>query len=279
MAGGLWGNIFQSIASTANFTGQLIGANQIKAAKVAEYTPVDLQAEQKKALTANLANQEQVQKLTSTTNTYNQSEANRLMEAAIPGWSKLQAKQMETAQGLLTNPYEMSPEQEAYIARKASERGISAGTRGQFADFSYLRDFGQNSTQIGLQKMGMANSITSLLASTAPRVNPMSPLSMYITPQQQAEETRFTNVTQQQIQQQKYNAETAAHNWKWQSYMNSWAQHNDELGAIWSSGLTGMGGTSNIVGNTGASGSSGGGMGGMIGDFGKGFGSAMSGIA
>ena len=86
---GLWGNIFQSIASTANFTGQIIGANQIKAAKTAQYTPVDLQDEQAKAVSGNLANLESIEKLTSKTNTYNQGEATRLMEQAIPGWSKL----------------------------------------------------------------------------------------------------------------------------------------------------------------------------------------------
>jgi len=272
---GLWGNIFQSIASTANFTGQIIGANQIKAAKTAQYTPVDLQDEQAKAVSGNLANLESIEKLTSKTNTYNQGEATRLMEQAIPGWSKLQSLATQQATKLLTNPYELDNDTQEYLAKQAAERGISAGTRGQFSDFSYLKDFGISSMQAAQSRTSQAQSLMSTLASTSPRVNPMSPISMYITPQQQADEARFTNVRQQETQQAQYNAEAARNNWKWQSYMSSWAQHNAEMGAIWSSGLTGMGGTSNIVGNTGAQGSGTS----MIGDFGSGFGSAMSGIA
>lgn len=274
MSGGLWGNIFQSIASTANFTGQLIGANQIKAPKTAQYTPVDLQAEQAKAVHGNLNNLEGINKLTERTNTFNQSEANRLMEAAIPGWSKLQASMTNTAQSLLKNPYELDKDQEEYLARVAAERGISAGTRGQFSDFSLMKDFGISSMQYGQSRINQAQSLMGLLASSSPRVNPMSPISMFISPQQQAEEARFTNVRTQDTLQAQYNAEAARNNWKWQSYMNSWAQHNAEMGAIWSSGLTGMGGTSNIVGNTGATGAGGGGggiggmMGGMMGGFG-----------
>ena len=275
MAGAPWGSIFQSIASTANFTGQLIGANQIKAPKTAQYTPVDLQAEQAKAVSGNLAKIESIEKLTSKTNTYNQSEATRLMEQAIPGWSQLRSAATAQAQKLLTNPYELDSDTQEYLAKQAAERGISAGTRGQFSDFSYLKDFGITSMQAAQSRISQAQSLMGTLASTSPRVNPMSPISMYITPQAQAEETRFTNVRQQETQQAQYNAEAARNNWKWQSYMNSWAQHNAEMGSIWSSGLTGMGSTSNIVGNTGASGAGGG----MVGDFGSGFGSAMSSFA
>lgn len=275
MAGAPWGNIFQSIASTANFTGQLIGANQIKAPKTAQYTPVDLQAEQAKAVSGNLANLESIEKLTSKTNTYNQSEATRLMEQAIPGWSQLQSAATAQAQKLLTNPYELDSDTQEYLAKQAAERGISAGTRGQFSDFSYLKDFGITSMQAAQSRISQAQSLMGTLASTSPRVNPMSPISMYITPQAQAEETRFTNVRQQETQQAQYNAEAARNNWKWQSYMNSWAQHNAEMGSIWSSGITGMGGKSKNVGKTGASGAGGG----MVGDFGSGFGSAMSSYA
>ena len=209
---GLWGNIFQSIASTANFTGQIIGANQIKAAKTAQYTPVDLQDEQAKAVSGNLANLESIEKLTSKTNTYNQGEATRLMEQAIPGWSKLQSLATQQATKLLTNPYELDNDTQEYLAKQAAERGISAGTRGQFSDFSYLKDFGISSMQAAQSRTSQAQSLMSTLASTSPRVNPMSPISMYITPQAQADEARFTNVRQQETQQAQYNAEAARNN-------------------------------------------------------------------
>ena len=180
---------FASVAGAAavGVGGKLLASSMQKTAKPVYQEKLDWQAEQKKAIEGNLATLPQAQQLSAATNTFNQSEANRLMEAAIPGWIQLQAQQMKTAQGLLTNPYEMSSEQEDYIARKAAERGISAGTRGQFSDFSYLRDFGQSSTQVGLQKIAAASNITQLLASTAPRVNPMSPLSMFVTPTQIAQ--------------------------------------------------------------------------------------------
>jgi hypothetical protein len=127
---------------------------------------------------------------------------------------------MGTAQGLLTNPYELDADTQQYIARKAAERGISAGTRGQFSDFSYLKDFGISSMNAASQKINQAQGIMGLLASTAPRVNPMSPMSMFVTPTQIAQSQQQQNIANQAIGQGAANAQAANSNYQNQQVWN-----------------------------------------------------------
>lgn len=182
--------------------------------------PIDWQEEQKKAISGNLANFGDASQLSERTNTFAQGEASRLMEMALPGWSKLQGTLSNQAQSLLTNPYDVPPEVAQNLARQAAERGISSGARGQFSDFSYLRDFGLNSLQMGQQRINQAQGIASMLASTAPRVNPMSPISMFINPTQVAAATQQQNAANQQVGQQAANAQASASNYNNQAIWN-----------------------------------------------------------
>lgn len=183
--------------------------------------PVDWQEEQKKAIGGNLANLADAEKLSSQTNTFAQGEASRLMEMALPGWNKLQGTLTSQAQNLLTNPYDVPPEVAQNLSRQAAERGVSSGARGQFSDFGYLKDFGLNSLQMGQQRINQAQGIASMLAQTAPRVNPMSPISMFITPQQQAATAQQQNMANQQVGQAAANAQTSASNYNNQAIWNS----------------------------------------------------------
>ncbi len=210
-------------ASTSSDAGAFLGGGQ-KAAPVAAFTPVDLQEEQRKAIGGNLANQEAIQSLTSSTNRFDQQQATELSEMALPGIGKLRSNLLKTSSDLLQNPYDLPPDVQENLARIASERGISAGTRGQFNDFSLLRDLGVNQLQYGQQRINQAGSIAGLVSSIAPKVNPMSPLSFYVTPGQSATVAGANNTGQQATTQAGNNSSTAASNFNTATWANLLSQ-------------------------------------------------------
>ena len=176
--------------------------------------PVDLQEEQTKALDGNLANQKKINTLVSSTNTFNQSQATSMMEQAIPGFTALQGKLMATTNDLLTNPYDLPKDVQTNLERLAAERGVSAGTRGTFNEFSLLRDLGVNSLQYGQSRINQAGGLAGIISSIAPKANVMSPLSFYNTPQQYAANQQLTNANNQATTQGAINAELAATNYQ-----------------------------------------------------------------
>jgi hypothetical protein len=192
--------------------GAITANNKPKAAQVAGYTPVDLQQQQKDAIAGNLASQSSIEDLLAKSNTFQQGQALTLANQAMPGYSDLAKSLTSRAQGLADHPYDVPKEVQDNLARIAAEKGISAGTRGQFNDFSLLRDFGVNELQYGQANLSQASQITNLLSSIAPKVNPMSPLSFYVTPEQNAANTTQNNQTQQGIAQSANNAQAAAQN-------------------------------------------------------------------
>lgn len=183
-----------------------------KAPKAAELKQVDPQAEQKKALQGNLASQGDIEQLLSRANTFTQDQANSLMERAVPGYAKIAQKFMSQADGMLTDPYSVPKDVTDNLTRLAAERGINTGVRGQAGDFSLARDFGINSLQYGQARLSQAQSILQTIAGLAPRVNPMSPMSFYITPAQQMTNTTQNNTGQFNAQQSQNNANAAASN-------------------------------------------------------------------
>lgn len=183
-----------------------------KAPKVAGIEDIDLQAEQKKALEGNLASQGSIEALISRGNQFSTDQALGITEKTMPGFGDLTKSLTSRAQGLADNPYDVPQEVQKNLERIAAEKGISAGTRGQFADFSLLRDLGVNQLEYGRSNLNQAQQITGLLSAIAPKVNPMSPLSFYVTPGQQAGTTANNRGQQRAIQQGGNNAEAAANN-------------------------------------------------------------------
>lgn len=183
-----------------------------KGAEAAPYESVDLQQEQRDALLGNIASQSQIEQLLSRSNAFQQGQALSLTEMAIPGFSNLSKKLTDTSTSLLENPYDLPKDVSENLARIAAERGISAGTRGQFNEFSLLRDLGINSLQYGQSRISQAGQLANLVSSIAPRVNPMSPLAFYVTPQQNAANTTMNNQTNQAIRQGANNSQAAASN-------------------------------------------------------------------
>ena len=207
-----------TIAAGATVYGSSQQASATKKAAAASAAnrvgPVDLQEEQTKALDGNLANQKKINTLVSSTNTFNQSQATSMMEQAIPGFSALQGKLMATTNDLLTNPYELPKDVQTNLERLASERGVSAGTRGTFNEFSLLRDLGVNSLQYGQSRINQAGSLAGIISSIAPTANVMSPLSFYNTPAQYAANQQLTNANNQATTQGAINANLAAANYQ-----------------------------------------------------------------
>jgi len=217
-------------------------SQQSKAAKAAakasaanQVAPVDLQEEQTKAIEGNIANQAKIESLVSSTNAFNQSQATSMMEQAIPGWSALQEKMMTTTNDLLTNPYDLPKDVQTNLERLAAERGVSAGTRGTFNEFSLLRDLGVNSLQYGQSRISQAGGLASLMSSIAPKANVMSPLSFYNTPAQYAANQQLTNANNQAVAQGAINANLAATNYQNAGIANAVTGLAGTLGSVdWS---------------------------------------------
>lgn len=206
-----WGIVAGAAITTV---GGIVSAKQMKTGNAVYQEKLDWQAEQQKAIEGNLATLPQSEKLSAATNTFNQSESNRLMEAALPGWSKLQSSMTSTAQNLMTNPYELDQDTQDYLQKKAAEMGVSSGARGGFEKFNLLKDFGVTSMQYGTQRINQAQSLFSTLASTAPRVNPMSPISMFVSPTQIAATQQQQNISNQQVAQSAANAQASQSNYQ-----------------------------------------------------------------
>lgn len=218
---GPWGTAIGAVL------GGLFGGSKAKAAPSAP--PINLQNEQKKAIAGNISNESDIEALLSRANSFTQDQNIALMEKAMPGYTALSKALTKTAQSQLEDPYGLPKDVQENIARLSAERGISAGTRGQFSDFSLLKDFGINSLQYGQQQINSAQGITGLLASIAPKVNPLSPMSFYVTPDQQAQ---VATINQKNAQGQ-LNADTAASNY---NEANSWDSIVKSVGVIGSSG-------------------------------------------
>lgn len=210
------------VAGVTMVAGSTYGAvSQAKAAKDAakasaanRVAPVDLQEEQAKAIEGNIANQAKIESLVSSTNAFNQSQATSMMEQAIPGFSALQSKLMATTNDLLTNPYDLPKDVQTNLERLAAERGVSAGTRGTFNEFSLLRDLGVNSLQYGQSRINQAGGLAGIISSIAPKANVMSPLSFYNTPQQYIQNQQMNNANDQAVRQGAINANLAAANYQ-----------------------------------------------------------------
>lgn len=196
------------IASAAiTVVGGAISSNQAKkkAGAGVPYQNVDVQEQQRNAIAGNMASQSSIEALLSRSNNFSADQALSLEDKTMPGFANLRGKLAETSTSLLDNPYELPKDVQDNLGRLAAERGIGAGTRGQFNEFSLLRDFGINSLQYGQQRIGQAQGIAGLLSSISPKVNPMSPLAFYVSPQENAAAATNNNSNNQSIAQDAQN--------------------------------------------------------------------------
>lgn len=198
--------------AAVSVVGGAVQSNQAKkkAGKVAQYDNPSILDTQSQAIDANFANQSSIEALISRGNAFSVDQANSVQEKLMPGYGSLTQSLSARAKSLADHPYDVPQEVQDNIARIAAEKGISAGTRGQFNDFSLLRDFGVNQLQYGQTAINQAQSLTGLLATIAPKVNPMSPLSFYVTPPQALANATGNSQQNQAIAQGSINAQNAA---------------------------------------------------------------------
>lgn len=165
------------VVGGATYAGQRAGA---KAPGKAD--SIDVGSASNDAIRANYANSPEIEALLARANEFTQKQNLSLLNRAIPGYTDISKNLSNRALEASANPYALPKDFADNLNRIAAERGINTGVRGQAGDFSLLRDFGVNSLQYGQQQLGQAQSILGTLASLG-KVNPLSPLSMYVTPQ------------------------------------------------------------------------------------------------
>lgn len=138
---------------------------------------VDVGAESRRAAEANLNNMPYIQALLARGNRFNQEQNLQMLNQAVPGYNDWAAQQTANAEAY--GQGRLSKEQSANLTRLAAERGINTGTRGQMGQYSLLRDFGIDQYKSGQE----SRNIMAAIAGMA-KVNPMSPLSFMVTPEQ-----------------------------------------------------------------------------------------------
>lgn len=186
--------------------------NKKKAPDVVPYKEVNAQDEQSKAIKGNIAAEPDIEQLLTRSNRYQQGQQNDLMEQALPGYGKLSQTLLGQYQKQASNPYDLPDDVTQNLTRLSAERGINRGTSGQTNSYDLLRDFGINSMQYGQSNLTSALGGLSTLTGIAPKVSAASPLSFYLSPQQQIAVTTDNNTKQQQILQGGANAKTGAAN-------------------------------------------------------------------
>lgn len=140
------------------------------------------------------------------------------LESALPGFGGFQ-KQLG---GLLTDiardPFEVPESVFQQLKQTAAERGVSGGFLGsEFQEFNLLRNLGTTALQLGNQRIGQAQDLFRTLVSTAPTINPVSPLSFMPSTgdfirgaETNIEVDKFNIIGKQQAAQSTENARAAA---------------------------------------------------------------------
>lgn len=172
--------------------------------------PLDIGKIASTAVNSNAQNLTANENLASQTNAFDQNQATSLINQALPGFSAAQAALMKASAGYQQNATSgtLGASQTSQIEQFAAEQGVSRGTSGQFNGFDVVKDFGENLQAYQQSQQNLALGTLSSAYGMAPRINPMSPSSMFVSPGQ------ALGVAQnnQQQQQAGYNAQAAAGN-------------------------------------------------------------------
>lgn len=192
-----------------------------KTPKVIPVQPTDVNAVTRDTLTANRALLPQAQGLASNVTQGLQNDVLSLVRQRIPGYDNLVNLASSRAAENLTNPYSLPADVQANLGRLSAERGISTGGRGQFQDFSALRDLGVNMLAFGDNRISQAQSLLSLVNNLAPQVNPVSPLAFLASPETAINADFRNKENAQAVAQAGANASAAASNARLQSISGS----------------------------------------------------------
>jgi hypothetical protein len=156
---------------------------------------------------ANLQNFNANSKLAAETNQFDMNQAISLMNQAIPGFSQIQKNLISVANQDFSG--QLPSNVLGQIQQQAAEQGVSSGASGGFTNNNLFRSLGisQLNWDQASQSMGL-NALQSVFGS-APRISAMSPMSMFVTPQQAQNQSNYQTSALQSWQ----NAQTAAANY------------------------------------------------------------------
>jgi len=204
-AGSVAGPIGTVAGGVLGLIGGLLGGG--KKPEVAQFKPIDLDAEQKAAIAGNTKNFDASAELTTRTNTYNQSELRRMLRVAIPGYDAIVGKQGELVSSMLAG--ELPKDVVGQIQRNSAERAGAGGYGGSGMGRNLeARDLGLTSLQLTQQGLGAAERwLAGTKALAVPGQFDVS--AMFLSPAQRASATVANNTGQQQTQQFANNVEAA----------------------------------------------------------------------
>lgn len=144
---------------------------------IANTPPVDIGETYREAISGTPVND--LSEFARTLNVADERELERMLNAAIPGYSDLQAQRAGNVASQLRG--ELAPDVEREIFNSSIARALSGGYGGSPAARNLaVSDLGLSSLE--LQQLGMQNA--SNLISSTPMINPVSAASLTITPQQ-----------------------------------------------------------------------------------------------
>ena len=206
---GPWGTVIGGVVGGAI---GYFGSKNPKAPTAAPFTPIDVQDEQRKAIAGNLANFDAAASLSTRTNDFNQSEATRLLEKAIPGFGNVQRSLMAKVNQDLNSDTDLPQDVRDKIAQFAGEKGVSRGTAGGFNSFNLVKDFGFNLLDWKQASRARALNTLSTVYGMTPRVNVMSPMASMVDPSTAINVAQVNNTQRYNIDQSLINAQTAFQN-------------------------------------------------------------------
>lgn len=145
------------------------------------WQPVNAQGEQQTAIAGNISALPQSQKLASRTNTFAQSEIQRMLELAMPGYVKLRDKGTEAISSLVAG--EIPKDVQSAVTRNAAARSLYGGYGGSgMARNLTARDLGL--TSLDLMSKGL-DSATKWISQSRTLAPTMDVTSMFLSPAQQ----------------------------------------------------------------------------------------------
>ncbi len=206
---GPWGTVIGGVVGGAV---GFFGSKGKKAPTAAPFTPVSVQEEQQKAIAGNLANFGLASSLATRTNDFNQNEATRLIEKAIPGFSAAQRGLMAKVNEDLNSENDLPQSVRDKLAQVAAEKGISRGTAGGFNSFNLVKDFGFNLLDWKQASRARAMNTLSTVYGLTPKVNVMSPMASMVDPNTAINVAQGNNAQRYNIDQSQINAQTAFEN-------------------------------------------------------------------
>ncbi len=151
-----------------------------------EFNPADVGTSTKKALDAIDVNFEDIEDVLANLNEFQTDQALKARESVVPGFRSFQESLGNTFNQLQSdNIFELPDSFKDVLNQEAAERGVSGGFGGsEFGDFDAIRNFGREAFAFADRNIQNSQNILNTLVSTAPNVNPISPLNFLVNPSQ-----------------------------------------------------------------------------------------------